>query len=102
MHEASKYTGQRVRLKEVWMKAGGRGQFRGRGPYNSQSAVTCAVGSVNAQRGGENGPLTLDPLQLGAPEGHGQVEGDEVLVVAHRHQEVELHLRQHLSKQTRA
>lgn len=43
--------------------------------------------------------LTLDPLQLGAPKGHGQVEGDEVFVIAHRHQEVELHLRQHLCKQ---
>lgn len=50
--------------------------------------------------GGGGGSLTLDPLQLGAPESHGQVEGDEVLVVAHRHQEVKLHLRQHLCKHT--
>lgn len=29
------------------------------------------------------GMLTLNPLQFGAPKGHGQVEGDEVLVVTH-------------------
>lgn len=40
--------------------------------------------------------LTLYPLHLGAPERHGQVEGDEVLVVTHRHQEIKLHFSQHL------
>lgn len=47
--------------------------------------------------------LTLYPLQFGAPKGHGQVEGDEVFVVTHGHEEIELHLRQHLwqTKQAR-
>lgn len=66
------------------------------GPCDSQSVVMYVL------RRREMGTLTLDPLQLGAPEGHGQVEGDEVLVIARRHQEVKLHLRQHLCKQTRA
>lgn len=70
-------------LKEVWVEAGGGVAGQGHGG------------------GGERvGSLTLDPLQFGAPESHGQVEGDEVLVVAHRHQEVKLHLRQHLCKHT--
>lgn len=42
--------------------------------------------------------LTLYPLQLGAPERHGQVKRDEVLVVAHRHQEIKLHFSQHLKR----
>lgn len=40
--------------------------------------------------------LTLHPLQFGAPKGHGQVEGDEVFVVTHRHQEIKFHFSQHL------
>lgn len=44
------------------------------------------------------GILTLNPLQLGAPKGHGQVERDEVLMVAHCHQEIKFHLSQHLSQ----
>lgn len=71
-------------LKEVWVEAGGGVAGQGRGG------------------GGRGESLTLDPLQLGAPESHGQVEGDEVFVVAHRHQEVKLHLQQHLCKHTRA
>lgn len=47
--------------------------------------------------------LTLYPLQFGAPKGHGQVEGDEVFMVTHRHQEIKFHFSQHLwqTKHTR-
>lgn len=47
------------------------------------------------------GMLTLYPLQFGAPKGHWQVEGDEVLVVAHWHQEFKLHFSQHLWKKNK-
>ena len=40
--------------------------------------------------------LTLYPLQLGAPKGHGQVQRDEVFMVAHRHQEIKFHFSQYL------
>lgn len=40
--------------------------------------------------------LTLYPLQFGAPKGHGQVEGDEVFMVTHRHQKIKFHFSQHL------
>lgn len=64
---------------------------QGLGSCDSRSADTCAVKSRPTQRA-----LTLYPLQLGAPESHGQVERDEVLVVTQGHQEVKLHLGQHL------
>lgn len=35
---------------------------------------------------------TLHSLQLGSAERHGQVKRNVVLVVAHRHEEIELHL----------
>lgn len=64
---------------------------QGLGSCDSRSVDTCAVKSRPTQRA-----LTLYPLQLGAPESHGQVERDEVLVVTQGHQEVKLHLGQHL------
>lgn len=46
--------------------------------------------------------LTLYSLQLGATEGHGQVQGDEVFVVTQVHEELKLHFCQHLrQKHTR-
>lgn len=64
---------------------------QGLGSCDSRSVDTCAVKSRTTQRA-----LTLYPLQLGAPESHGQVERNEVLVVTQSHQEVKLHLGQHL------
>lgn len=46
--------------------------------------------------------LTLYSLQLGAPEGHGQVQWDEVLVVTQGHEELEFHFCQHLQQKVRA
>lgn len=71
-----------------WMHVRKRSGLRS---CDSRSVDTCAVKSRPTQRA-----LTLYPLQLGAPESHGQVERDEVLVVTQSHQEVKLHLGQHL------
>lgn len=39
---------------------------------------------------------TLDSLQLGSAKSHGKVKRNVVLVVAHRHEKLELHLCKHL------
>lgn len=44
--------------------------------------------------------LTLYPLKLGAPKSHGEIERDEMLVVAHGHDEVKFHFSQNLWRRT--